>query len=328
MLVDTFGRVASALRVSLIDRCNLRCAYCMPPDGLEWLPKPEILTDDEVIRLVRIGIERLGIRKVRYTGGEPLLRKNLAGIVRRTGALRPRPEISITTNAIGLARAARELREAGLDRANISLDTLDRPTFRRLTRRDRLDDVLAGAAAAQRETGAVKINTVVMRGVNDGEVVPMLRYCMERGYRLRFIEPMPLDAQRSWRRESLVPADDILAELRTAFTLAPDESCARGSGTAETFVVDGGPTTVGIIGSVTRPFCATCDRVRITADGQVRNCLFAAEETDLRGALREGASDEELAKIWRTAVRGKLAGHGINDLDFQPPPRPISAIGG
>lgn len=328
MLVDTFGRVASALRVSLIDRCNLRCSYCMPPEGVEWLPRSAILTDDEVVRLVRLGVERLGITKVRYTGGEPLLRRNLAGIMRRTSALSPRPEISITTNAIGLARSADELRAAGLDRVNVSLDTLDRANFTRITRRDRLADVLDGAAAAHRETRAVKINMVMMRGVNDHEAVPMLRYCVDRGYELRLIEPMPLDAQHRWRRDDLVSSAEILEQLQGSFTLVPDESCARGSATAETFVVDGGPTRVGVIGSVTRPFCGTCDRVRLTAEGKVLNCLFAREDSDLGAALRAGADDEELARRWRAAVHGKHAGHGMNDPGFLRPARPISAIGG
>ena len=329
MLVDGFGRVATDLRVSLTDRCNLRCGYCMPPEGLDWLPKPDVLTDDEVVRLVAIGVERLGIREVRYTGGEPLLRKNLAGIVARTTALRPRPQVSLTTNGIGLARLAGTLRESGLDRVNVSLDTLDREVFKRLAHRDRLADVLEGMAAARRAgLRPVKVNAVLMRGVNDHEAGALLRYCMQHGYQLRFIEQMPLDAQHGWRRENMVTADEILDRLSAEFTLRPDDEEERGSAPAERFIVDGGPARVGVIGSVTRPFCGACDRVRLTADGQIRNCLFAREESDLRSALRSGASDEELADRWRAAVAAKRAGHGIDDPAFLQPARPMSAIGG
>ncbi|MFF5259557.1 GTP 3',8-cyclase MoaA [Actinomadura viridis] len=329
MLVDTFGRTATDLRVSLTDRCNLRCSYCMPPEGLDWLPKPELLTDDEVVRLVRLGVERLGITEVRYTGGEPLLRRGLAGIVGRTAELRPRPQISLTTNGIGLDRLAGPLAEAGLDRVNVSLDTLDPEVFRRLAHRDRLADVLAGLAAA-RDAGLtpVKVNSVLMRGVNDQEAVPLLRYCLDQGYHLRFIEQMPLDAQHGWTRRDMITADEILGLLAEEFALEPDEAEARGSAPAESFLVDGGPARVGVIGSVTRPFCAACDRVRLTADGQVRNCLFATEESNLRDALRAGASDDDLAARWHAAVRSKRAGHGIDDPGFLQPARPMSAIGG
>jgi GTP 3',8-cyclase len=329
VLADAYGRIATDLRVSLTDRCNLRCSYCMPPEGLEWLPKPELLTDDEVVRLVRIGATRLGIREVRFTGGEPLLRRGLAGLVERTAALRPRPEISLTTNGIGLSRLAAALWKAGLDRINVSLDTLRRETFRSLARRDRLDDVLSGLeAAAEAGLAPVKVNTVLMRGLNDDEAAPLLRFCMDRGYRLRFIEQMPLDAQHGWRRENMVTADEILEKLSAAFVLKPDDPAERGAAPAESFLVDGGPYRVGVIGSVTRPFCAACDRVRLTADGQVRNCLFAREESDLRGPMRDGATDEELAERWRRAVASKRPGHGIDDPAFLQPARPMSAIGG
>ncbi|MFL6053478.1 MAG: GTP 3',8-cyclase MoaA [Actinoallomurus sp.] len=329
MLVDGFGRVATDLRVSLTDRCNLRCTYCMPPEGLEWLPKPELLTDDEVVRLVTVGVQRLGITEVRYTGGEPLLRRGLVDLVARTTALRPRPQVSLTTNGIGLARLAEPLREAGLDRVNVSLDTLDRDTFKRLSHRDRLPDVLAGLAAAERAgLRPVKVNTVLMRDINDHQAVPLLRFCLEQGYELRFIEQMPLDAQHGWRRDGMVTADEILDRLAAEFTLVPDDAAVRGSAPAETFIVDGGPARVGVIGSVTRPFCGACDRVRLTADGQIRNCLFAREESDLRAALRSGASDRELAERWTAAVAAKRAGHGIDDVGFLQPARPMSAIGG
>jgi GTP 3',8-cyclase len=329
LLADSYGRVATDLRVSLTDRCNLRCAYCMPPEGLDWLPAPTLLTDDEVIRLARVGVERLGITEIRYTGGEPLVRRGLPDIIARTAALRPRPEISLTTNGIGLARLAGALAGGGLDRINVSLDTLRPEVFRSLARRDRLADVLAGlAAAAEAGLTPVKVNAVLMRGVNSGEAAPLLRFCLARGYQLRFIEQMPLDAQHGWHREDMITADEILAALSAEFSLTPDDEHARGSAPAETFLVDGGPARVGVIGSVTRPFCGACDRVRLTADGQVRNCLFARTESNLRDPMRSGASDDELAAIWRRAVAAKLPGHGINEPGFLQPARPMSAIGG
>ena len=329
MLSDSFGRIATDLRVSLTDRCNLRCAYCMPPEGLDWLPAPEQLTDEEVVRLIRVGVELLGIREIRFTGGEPLLRRGLAGIIARTAELRPRPEISLTTNAIGLKRSAAALHAAGLDRINVSLDTLRPEMFRKLARRDRLPDVLDGlAAAAAAGLGPVKVNAVLMRELNDDEAVPLLRFCLEAGYELRFIEQMPLDAQHGWKRAEMVTADEILAALGREFTLTPDDPRQRGSAPAEAFLVDGGPARVGVIASVTRPFCGSCNRVRLTADGQVRNCLFARTENDLRAPLRAGASDAELAEAWRRAVAVKLPGHGINDPSFLQPDRPMSAIGG
>jgi cyclic pyranopterin phosphate synthase len=329
VLTDEFGRTATDLRVSLTDRCNLRCAYCMPAEGLEWLPRPDLLTDDELLRLIELAVTRLGISEIRFTGGEPLLRRGLPGIVERTAALTPRPEISLTTNGIGLDRLAAPLRAAGLDRINVSLDTLTPAVFVELARRDRMADVLAGlAAAAAAGLQPVKINTVLMRGVNDDEAVSLLRFCLEHGYQLRFIEQMPLDAQHGWRRAEMVTADEILATLGTEFTLTPDDPAERGSAPAEVFLVDGGPARVGIIGSVTRPFCGACDRVRLTADGQLRNCLFARTENDLRLPLRAGASDDELAAIWARCVRAKLPGHGINDPGFLQPARPMSAIGG
>ena len=329
MLADSFGRIATDLRVSLTDRCNLRCSYCMPPEGLDWLPSPALLTDGELARLIGIAVQQLGITEVRFTGGEPLLRRGLPGIVARTTALRPRPQVSLTTNGIGLARLAGPLREAGLDRLNVSLDTLSPETFATLARRNRLPDVLAGlSAAAAAGLTPVKVNTVLMRGVNDHETTSLLRFCLDRGYQLRFIEQMPLDAQHGWRRADMVTADEILAALSAEFSLTPADPGERGSAPAETFLVDGGPDRVGIIGSVTRPFCGACDRVRLTADGQIRNCLFANDESDLRTLLRAGADDDQLAAIWRRAVAAKLPGHGINDQGFLQPTRPMSAIGG
>jgi cyclic pyranopterin phosphate synthase len=327
-LVDSYGRTATDLRVSLTDRCNLRCNYCMPAEGLDWLPTEETLTDDEVVRLVRIGVEQLGIREVRFTGGEPLLRRGLAGLVRRTKELDPTPEVSLTTNALGLARTADALADAGLDRVNVSLDTIRRDVFAEITRRDRLDDVLAGLAAAKRVgLTPVKVNAVLLRGLNDHLAPELLRWCLEQEFQLRIIEQMPLDAQHEWDRSTMVTAEEIFASLETEFTLTPDPD-HRGSAPAETFLVDGGPAKVGVIASITRPFCGDCDRVRITADGQVRNCLFAREESDLRGALRSGASDEKIADQWRLAMMTKRPGHGIDDETFLQPTRPMSAIGG
>src|ERR1700753_4015482 len=235
MLTDSYGRIATDLRVSLTDRCNLRCSYCMPPEGLDWLPAPEVLSGDEVVRLVRIGVETLGIREVRFPGGEPLLRRDLVSIIAATAALSPRPEISLTTNGIGLARQAAALREAGLDRVNVSLDTLRPEVFRKLTRRDRLDDVLAGlAAAASAGLVPVKVNAVLMRGLNDDEAPALLRYCLERGYELRFIEQMPLDAQHGWSRAEMITADEMFASLAAEFDLSPDAGRARGAAPAET----------------------------------------------------------------------------------------------
>lgn len=326
-LADSFGRIATDLRISLTDRCNLRCTYCMPAEGLPWLPAPELLTDDEIVRLVSVAVSLLGVTEIRLTGGEPTLRPGLPGLVARLAALQPRPEISLTTNGLSLRRLAPALATAGLDRVNVSLDTLRADRFLALTRRDRLADVLRGLEAA---VGAgltpVKINSVLMRGVNDDEAPALLEFALSAGYELRFIEQMPLDPQHGWDRASMVTADEIRADIRRSYHLEAEPG--RGSAPAETFLVDGGPHKVGIIASVTAPFCAACDRVRLTADGQVRDCLFASTESDLRTPLREGASDDDLAARWVLAMRGKKAGHGINDPSFLQPPRPMSAIGG
>jgi cyclic pyranopterin phosphate synthase len=326
MLIDTYGRVAKDLRVSLTDRCNLRCAYCMPEEGLDWLAKPELLTADEIVRLIRIAVTLLGVEEIRFTGGEPLLRRDLLDIVGRVASLGPR--MSLTTNGIGLARLATPLRDAGLDRVNVSLDTVRPDTFVQLTRRDRLADVVAGlAAAAAAGLRPVKVNAVLMRGVNDGQAPELLRWCLDRGYELRFIEQMPLDAQHGWSRDGMVTAAEIFASLEAEFRLSQDER-ERGSDPAETWLVDGGPGRVGVIAAVTLPFCGSCDRTRLTADGQIRDCLFAREESDLRGPLRAGATDAELADRWKTAMWGKKAGAGIDDVGFLRPTRPMSAIGG
>ncbi|WP_329617067.1 GTP 3',8-cyclase MoaA [Streptomyces brevispora] len=329
MLIDTYDRVATDLRVSLTDRCNLRCTYCMPEEGLQWLAKPDLLSDDEIVRLVRIAVTRLGITEVRFTGGEPLLRPGLVSVVEQCAALEPRPKMSLTTNGIGLKRTAAALEAAGLDRVNVSLDTLRPDVFKTLTRRDRHHDVLAGLEAA-RDAGLtpVKVNTVLMPGLNDDEAPDLLAWAIDNAYELRFIEQMPLDAQHGWKRDGMITAGDILDSLRTRFDLTPEGEDRRGSAPAERWLVDGGPHRVGVIASVTRPFCRACDRTRLTADGQVRTCLFAREETDLRGALRSDAPDEEIARIWKLAMWGKKAGSGLDDPSFLQPDRPMSAIGG
>ncbi|WET78857.1 GTP 3',8-cyclase MoaA [Amycolatopsis sp. QT-25] len=327
-LIDTFGRVATDLRVSLTDKCNLRCTYCMPAEGLEWMPSADVLTDDELVLLLRIAVERLGVTDIRLTGGEPLLRQGLEKIVERVAALEPRPRLSMTTNGIGLAKRAKSLADAGLDRINVSLDTVDRALFETITRRDRLSHVLAGMAAA-REAGLdpVKVNAVLMRGLNEDQAVPLLKFCLAEGYHLRFIEQMPLDAQHGWNRADMITAEEILGMLGAEFSLSPFPA-ARGGAPAERWLVDGGPGDVGVIASVTRPFCGACERTRLTADGAVRSCLFSNDETDLRALVRAGAREEEVADAWRATMWGKLAGHEINEAGFAQPIRPMSAIGG
>jgi cyclic pyranopterin phosphate synthase len=326
-LVDGFGRVHTDLRISLTDKCNLRCTYCMPPEGLDWIPSPELLSDDEIVRLAGIGVGRLGITHIRLTGGEPLLRRELVDLVGRLAALEPRPQIAMTTNGIGLARLAPALHDAGLDRVNVSLDTLCRTTFAGLARRDRLQDVLDGLVAAKAAgLVPVKVNAVLMRGVNDHEALDLLDFCLDAGYEMRFIEQMPLDAQHGWDRNVMVTAEEIIERITVKHRLTPLPG--RGSAPAETFLVDDGPERVGFIASVTKPFCGACDRVRLTADGQLRNCLFAREESDLRAPLRAGATDDELALRWQAAIAAKRAGHGIDDPKFLQPDRPMSAIGG
>ena len=325
---DQFGRMARDLRVSVTDRCNLRCTYCMPAEGLPWLPKPEMLTDEELLRVVGVFVG-LGVRQVRLTGGEPLLRRSLTAVVRGIAAMTPRPQIAMTTNGIGLDRLAGPLAEAGLDRVNVSLDTVDPSDFLSLTRRDRFGDVERGLkAAASAGLTPVKVNAVAMRGLNDRTVADVLQWCLDRGYDLRFIEQMPLDAQHAWEREKMVTADEVRDRLSERFTLTPMPDDTRGSAPAELFLVDGGPATVGIIASVSAPFCAACDRVRLTADGQVRNCLFAKGEVDLRGPLRDGATDDDLVALIQGEMWRKARGHGIGRPDFAQPERPMSAIGG
>ncbi|QNJ92608.1 GTP 3',8-cyclase MoaA [Mycolicibacterium fluoranthenivorans] len=327
-LIDTFGRVATDLRVSLTDRCNLRCTYCMPAEGLDWLPGSQLLSAAELSRLLRIGITRLGITNVRFTGGEPLVSRNLEEVIAAAAALRPRPQIAMTTNGIGLAARAAGLKRAGLDRVNVSLDTVDATHFAQITRRDRLDDVLAGlAGAAAAGLAPVKVNAVLDPRTGLDDVVPLLRFCLEHEYQLRIIEQMPLDAGHEWSRDRAIGADAVLDTLRRYFDLRPDPA-PRGSAPAALWRVNGSAANVGIIASVSEAFCGACDRTRLTADGQIRNCLFSTAETDLRGLLRGGAGDEEIETAWRQAMWVKAAGHGINDPSFVQPSRPMSAIGG
>lgn len=325
---DTSGRVAADLRVSVTDRCNLRCSYCMPAKGLPWMSKPAVLTDEEMLRIIAVFIG-LGVCQVRLSGGEPLLRRSLVDLVAGIAALRPRPLIAMTTNGVGLDRLAAPLAGAGLDRVNVSLDTIDQHEFVKLTRCDRLADVEAGLeAAASAGLTPVKVNAVAMRGINDQSAADVLLWCLGRDYQLRFIEQMPLDAQHEWQREQMVTAHEIREQLSTRFALTPLLDETRGSAPAELFLVNGGPSTVGIIASVSAPFCAACDRVRLTSDGQVRNCLFAKGEADLRGPLRRGASDAELAGLIQGEMWRKARGHGIDEADFVQPERPMSSIGG
>jgi cyclic pyranopterin phosphate synthase len=327
-LVDTFGRIATDLRVSLTDRCNLRCTYCMPAEGLDWLPGEQLLRPEELTRLLRIAVTRLGVTSVRFTGGEPLVAKHLEDVVAATAALRPRPEITLTTNGIGLDKRAAKLKRAGLDRINVSLDTVDAARFAHITRRDRLHDVMAGLEAAKAAgLSPVKVNAVLDPVTGLDDALALLRFCLDHGYQLRIIEQMPLDAGHEWKRGEAIAADDVLAALRRHFDLRPDAT-PRGSAPAQLWEVDGGRGKVGIIASVSHAFCSACDRTRLTADGQVRNCLFARQETDLRTLMRAGADDGVLEAAWRAAMWAKAAGHGINDPDFVQPDRPMSAIGG
>ena len=331
MLADRFGRVATDLRVSLTDRCNLRCTYCMPAEGLDWTPSEQVLSAAEIVRVIGLAVGE-GVTEVRFTGGEPLLRVDLEEIIAAVASLPSAPSMSLTTNGIGLDKRAVRLRDAGLRRINVSLDTLDRERFATLTRRDRIERVFAGVdAAVEAGLTPVKINTVLMRGVNDDEALSLVRWALGRGVQLRFIEQMPLDPQHGWSREEMVTADEIVSALSESLQLTPHNE-TRGSEPAERWTVrdpsSGAEGVVGIIGSVTRPFCEACDRVRLTADGQLRNCLFAKDETDLRGPMRQGASDDAIVALMRECLIAKRAGHGIGEPTFLQPPRPMSAIGG
>lgn len=330
-LVDTYGRVHRDMRVSLTDRCSLRCNYCMPADFADWIPGDHLLTTDELMLVLDVATE-MGIEQVRLTGGEPLLRPDVVDVVRRINELPHAPKISLTSNGLRLPQLAQQLADAGLERVNVSLDTLDPQRFKQMTHRDRFHDVIAGIEASQ-QAGLlpVKVNAVLMRGFNDDEAVPLLRHAIANDWRLRFIEQMPLDAGGLWARPKMVTAAEIMEMLSAEFDLTPVPG--RGSAPAEEFFVDGGPATVGIIASVSAPFCAACDRLRLTADGQFRNCLFSQEETDVRSILRDASLSEDqiragIAGTLQKVTLAKLPGHGINDPSFIQPARPMSAIGG
>jgi len=327
LLTDTHGRTVRDLRISVTDRCNLRCVYCMPAEGMAWLPKEQLLTYEEITRFARVCLD-LGVTAIRLTGGEPTVRADLPVLVRMLNELRPGLDLSLTTNALKLAAMATELREAGLKRVNVSLDTLDRQRFHQIARRDRLADVVLGLEAAERVGfHPIKVNAVLMRGFNEDEAVPLARWGREHGYEVRFIEWMPLDFQHGWSREKLVPAAEILEQIGAVFPLelAPGEDP---SAPATLYRYQDGGGTVGVIASVTRPFCGHCDRIRLTADGQIRTCLFSLKEYDFRAAMRGGASDGEIADLLRAAVLRKEPGHLINSPYFQQPARGMSAIGG
>lgn len=335
-LPDRHGRVATDLRVSLTDHCNLRCTYCMPAEGLEWLPSETLLSDAEVGRLLTIAVTRLGVTDIRFTGGEPLLRKGLADIVAHASTLRSpdgrRPGLSLTTNGLGLDRRLPALVAAGLDRVNVSVDSLDPQRFAAITRRDRLADVLrsldAVAAAGLRP---VKVNAVPVARWYRDDAPALLRYCLERGFELRFIEQMPIGPPDEWDHTTVVTAQMLRDALTDGgFTLA-DGAQPRGSAPAELTAVSASGLPdgrVGLIASVTEPFCGSCTRTRLTADGSIRSCLFAARETDLRGLLRSGADDEAVARRWQEAMWGKPRAHGFDHEGFAAPGRTMSRIGG
>jgi cyclic pyranopterin phosphate synthase len=323
-LVDGFGRVHRDLRISVTDRCNFRCTYCMPAEGMTWLPRDEILSFEEIERIARVMVERYGIDSIRLTGGEPTVRAHLPVLVAKVAALGV--DLALTTNAATLATQAHDLAAAGLQRVNISLDSLQRDRFVALTLRDELDAVLAGIdAALDAGLTPVKLNVVMMRGVNDDEAVDFARFGRERGVDVRFIEFMPLDATGGWTNEQVVTQAEIVAAIDAVFPLEP---ILRGHEPAERFRYLDGRGEVGVIPSVTRPFCDTCDRVRLTADGQLRACLFAVDETDLRDVLRSGGDDEALAAAIARCVAGKWAGHMIGNVNFTRPRRSMSQIGG
>jgi cyclic pyranopterin phosphate synthase len=330
-LIDTYGREHRNLRVSLTDRCSLRCTYCMPNDFAAWIPNDDLLTTNELLTIIEVAVEH-GIYEVRLTGGEPLLRPDIVEIVDRIAGLKNAPRLTLTTNGLKLKELAQPLAKAGLNRINISLDTLSRERFKKLTYRDRFDDVIEGLHAAKAAgLFPIKVNTVLLQGLNDDEAPALLEWALKNEYALRFIEQMPLDAGGIWDRATMVSADQIYADLSRNYELTPVDG--RGSSPAEEFYINGTQATVGIIGSVTRPFCGACDRLRLTSDGQLRSCLFSNEEVDVRKVLRDENKDDaakrvEIAARFQKTVISKLPGHGINDPSFIAPARPMSAIGG
>jgi cyclic pyranopterin phosphate synthase len=337
-LVDPFGRTIRDLRISVTDRCNFRCTYCMPEEGMQWVPRSEVLTFEEFERLGRIFVERFEVDGLRLTGGEPTVRAHLPVLVNKLAQLRvpadsssplagQKPDLALTTNGATFRLVAEELRQAGLDRVNISLDTLDREKFQRMTRRDELVRVLDGIEAAKEAGFApVKINAVVERGVNDDEILDLARFGRERGVEVRFIEFMPLDATGHWMNDKVVSQDEIVARIDAVFPL--EQVAARGAAPADRWRYRDGGGLIGVIPTVTKPFCDDCDRVRLTADGQFRTCLFATSEFDLRALMRSGATDDDLAAEIQRAVGTKWAGHQINQVTFVRPKRSMSQIGG
>ncbi|MBW3669837.1 MAG: GTP 3',8-cyclase MoaA [Actinobacteria bacterium] len=324
MLVDPHGRVVRDLRISVTDRCNFRCTYCMPAEGMTWLPRDQVLTFEEIERVARVCVERFGFESIRITGGEPTVRAHLPVLVEKLAALGV--DLAMTTNGIKLPEVAADLRAAGLRRVNVSLDSLRPERFTQLTRRDAVDAVVAGIdAAVAAGFDPVKVNVVVMRGVNDDEVVELATFARERGVEARFIEFMPLDADEAWSAEKVVPAAEIVAAIAGVY---PVETVSQGSEPATRYRYVDGRGAFGVIASVTAPFCGACDRVRLTAEGKFRNCLFAVEETDLRALLRGGADDEALAAAVAADVGGKWAGHSIGQVRFVRPARSMSQIGG
>jgi cyclic pyranopterin phosphate synthase len=329
-LVDSFGRVIEDLRISITDRCNFRCTYCMPEEGMKWLPRSEVMSFEEIEQLARIFVERYGVKGIRLTGGEPTVRAHLPLLVEKLAALEGPAgpvDLAMTTNGATLRASATTLREAGLRRVNISLDTLDRDRFAEMTRRDELERVLDGIEAAK-EAGfsPVKINVVVQRGVNDGEIVELAEFGREREVEVRFIEFMPLDADGHWGTRSVVGQDEIVATIDAVHPL--EQLPARGAAPADRFRYLDGGGVIGVIPTVTKPFCGDCDRVRLTAEGQFRTCLFATDEHDLLAALRGGESEEQIAARIESAVASKWAGHRINQVDFVRPGKSMSQIGG
>ncbi|MEY3031445.1 MAG: GTP 3',8-cyclase MoaA [Ilumatobacteraceae bacterium] len=324
-LVDPFGRVIRDLRISVTDRCNFRCTYCMPAEGMEWLPRSEVLTFEEIHRVSRIFVERFGVEGIRLTGGEPTVRAHLPMLISQLSGLGV--DLAMTTNGATLRNSAEELRSAGLRRINISLDTLHADRFEQMTRRNELENVLAGIdAAVAAGFSPVKINAVIERGVNDDEIVDLARFGRERGVEVRFIEFMPLDATGHWANDRVVGQDEIVERIAEVFPL--EQMPARGAAPADRWRYLDGAGTVGVIPSVTKPFCGDCDRVRLTAEGQFRTCLFATDEFDLREIMRSGGDDDALAERIIAAVGTKWAGHQINRVEFIRPNRSMSQIGG
>jgi cyclic pyranopterin phosphate synthase len=323
-LVDGFGRVHRDLRISVTDRCNLRCTYCMPAEGMQWLPRAEVLSFEEIERIARVLVERFGFDSIRLTGGEPTVRAHLPVLIGKLAALDA--DLALTTNGTTLGLLAHDLAAAGLRRINVSLDSLRRDRVIELTRRDCLDQVLEGIdAALDAGLDPVKVNAVLVRGVNDDEVVDFARFGRERGVVVRFIEFMPLDADGGWRADAVVPRDEIVAAIDAVYPLEP---LTRGAEPAERFRYRDGGGEIGVVASVTDAFCGTCDRIRLTADGQLRSCLFALDETDVRALLRGGASDDDVAAAIERCVHAKWAGHAINQVQFIRPRRSMSQIGG